>query len=175
MLISLLFGNSWSILILCKYPEYQQKIRDEIIANAGESGFPKPDQLAKMTLLNNCLQETLRVKSPVPFLSFSNCKELEYQGSVFPAGTQFWTLQRKMINDSVPDGAVFKPERWSDPNMTKDGTTTKKNGWRGFLGVFLGTLLTSCWFCLFSDGCVFVEFAVWRRAAHLPRKTAGAN
>lgn len=105
--------------MLCKHPEYHQKIRDEIIQVCGETALPTPDQISKLKITGYFLQETLRVHGPAPFNSAENVAPFEIRpGVTVEPGTVLFILSKTIMNKIVPDAAVFKPERWEDPKMT---------------------------------------------------------
>lgn len=117
---SILLG--WSIFLLCKYPEYHKKIRDEVLNVVGESAIPSVEQLSKLTMTTHFLQEALRLHGPAPVNGFEALEPYEINGHVFPAGTRFLVLMRRVWNKVIPDPEVFRPERWEDVNAKSDRT-----------------------------------------------------
>ncbi|MFZ9395020.1 MAG: cytochrome P450 [Erythrobacter sp.] len=81
------------IYLLAKNPEWQEKLRQEIIAVTGGpdgSGNPRPldyDDLGKLELTELAFKEALRMIPPVPSMPRRALKSFEYGGYTIPAGT----------------------------------------------------------------------------------------
>lgn len=54
---------TWAIYAMCKHPEVQEKLRDEI--NEVPSDSPTFDEVSGLRYLDAVVRETLRVHSPV--------------------------------------------------------------------------------------------------------------
>lgn len=80
------------IYLLAKHPEWQEKLRQEIIAVTGgpdASGNPRPlsyDDLGKLELTEMAFKEALRMIPPVPSMPRRALKSFEYGGYTIPAG-----------------------------------------------------------------------------------------
>jgi cytochrome P450 len=109
---------AWSLFQLTQNPEYHQKIRKEVVDTIGESALPTPDQIAKLKVTNNFLQETLRVRDPTPFIGARCVEDFEFNGMKFPMHTSFFFTKRRIMSSGLPDAEKFRPDRWDDPEMT---------------------------------------------------------
>ncbi|XP_037932059.1 probable cytochrome P450 309a2 [Teleopsis dalmanni] len=57
------------LFYLAKHPEVQEKLRSEINDNLAEDGFINFDTLLNLPYLEQCLQETIRIITPIPVYS----------------------------------------------------------------------------------------------------------
>lgn len=100
------------IYLLAKNPEWQEKLRQEIVAVTGgpdARGNPRPlvyDDLGKLELTEMAFKEALRFIPPVPSLPRRALKEFEYGGFRIPAGTPVEINVHLVHHD---------PEHWPDP------------------------------------------------------------
>ena len=82
------------IYLLAKNPEWQDKLRQEIVAITGGldgDGKPRPlsyDDLGKLDLTEMAFKEALRMIPPVPSMPRRALKDFEFGGYTIPAGTQ---------------------------------------------------------------------------------------
>ncbi len=104
------------IYYLATHPEWQEKLREEIVAVTGGpdgDGLPRPldyDDLGKLELTELAFKEALRMVPPVPSMPRRALREFEFGGYRIPAGAHvginiYWTH--------------FSDEYWDDP-MTFD-------------------------------------------------------
>ncbi len=118
----------WAIYSLCKNPEKQQKLRDEV-----RSKLPSLDDEVTAAQIDSCeylhavCLEVLRLWSPVTLtLRVADC-DTSINGQFVPKGTTI-ILAPFAINTSTalwgPDALEFKPERWLDA----DGKANNKGG-----------------------------------------------
>lgn len=118
----------WAIYLLCKYPESQQKLRDEV-----RSKLPSPDSDITAADVDAChylhavCTETLRLWSPVSLTLRVAACDTSINGQFVPKGTVI-ILSPWGVNTSThlwgPDAREFKPERWLDA----DGKANNKGG-----------------------------------------------
>ncbi len=79
---------------LARYPEWQEKLRQEIVAVTGgpdAQGKARPldyDDLGKLELLEMAFKETLRLMPPVPSMPRRALRAFEFGGYKIPAGTR---------------------------------------------------------------------------------------
>ena len=80
------------IYLLAKNPDWQDKLRDEVISVTGgldASGRPRPlsyDDMANLQLTEMAFKEALRIIPPVPSMPRRALHEFEYGGYRIPAG-----------------------------------------------------------------------------------------
>ncbi|EAQ28938.1 putative cytochrome P450 [Erythrobacter sp. NAP1] len=100
------------IYYLAINPEWQEKLREEIVAVTGGpdgDGNPRPldyDDLGKLELTDMAFKEALRMMPPVPSMPRRALKSFEFGGYRIPAGTHvginiYWTH--------------YSDEYWDDP------------------------------------------------------------
>ncbi|ANY18686.1 Putative cytochrome P450 120 [Tsuneonella dongtanensis] len=82
------------VWLLAKNPEWQERLRQEILAVTGgpdASGTPRGaayDDLGKLELVEMAFKEALRLIPPVPSLPRRALRSFEYKGFRIPAGTE---------------------------------------------------------------------------------------
>ena len=120
---------TWAIYLMCKHPETQSRLRDEITAAIGgpttitdpESTSNAPD-ISTLPYLSAFTAEVLRLYPPVPVTSRIASVSTTICGHPIPKGTYIilcpWAVN---VLPSLwgPDAAEFKPERW----LAARGTT----------------------------------------------------
>ena len=100
------------IYLLAKNPEWQDKLRQEIVAVTGgldADGKPRPldyDDIGKLELTEMAFKEALRFIPPVPSLPRRALKSFEYGGYRIPAGT--------MVGINI-HYVHHSPEYWDEP------------------------------------------------------------
>ncbi|WFL78306.1 cytochrome P450 [Altererythrobacter arenosus] len=100
------------IYLLAKHPEWQEKLRQEIVAVTGgpdASGHPRPldyDDLGKLDLTEMAFKEALRIVPPVPSTPRRALKSFEYGGYTIPAGASVGISAHMVHHD---------PEHWAEP------------------------------------------------------------
>lgn len=109
----------WSIYALCKYPEVQERLRQEIRNDASTPvTAPVIDSLPYLTAFIN---EVLRYWPPVPVVSRQAVRDVVIAGHPIPKGTVI-NLAAEVTNRDPnlwgPDADEFKVERWLTPNGT---------------------------------------------------------
>ncbi|KAJ8766214.1 hypothetical protein K2173_021731 [Erythroxylum novogranatense] len=110
----------WTMAELMKNPDHMKKVEEEI---ARENGV-KESHLPHLTYLQACVNETLRLHPPAPFLlphrAVNTC---EVMGYTIPKNSQVlvnaWAIGRDPGNWEEPH--IFKPERFLDSNMDFKG------------------------------------------------------
>nr|WP_298931203.1 cytochrome P450 [uncultured Erythrobacter sp.] len=97
---------------LAKNPEWQEKLREEIMAVTGGpdgSGEPRPleyDDMSKLDLTEMAFKETLRIVPPVPSMPRRALRDFEYGGYKIPAG--------QMVGINI-HWTHFSEEYWDNP------------------------------------------------------------
>lgn len=130
----------WAIYALCKNPEYQTRLREEIRANLppiDDASTPVTDKvLERLPFLHAVCNELLRVHSPVPLTLREAANDTFILGQPVPKGTKI-ILAAWGVNLSTelwgPDAAEFKPERWMGPGRTNTGGAESNYAFMTFL------------------------------------------
>lgn len=131
---------TWAMWFLCKYPEIQNRLREEVRSNlpsiGDESATVTSEQLDKMPYLHAVCNETLRVYAPVPGTVRVAAHDTTILGQRVPAGTTI-LLSAWAVNTSKAlwgdDAAKFKPERWLGSGKTNTGGATSNYAFLTFL------------------------------------------
>lgn len=108
----------WALYLLCKHPEIQQKLRDEV-----RSKLPPPDQEVTAAEVDSCsylhavCTEVLRLWAPVGLTLRIAAHDTSINGQFVPKDTTI-ILAPWAVNTSThlwgADALDFKPERWLD-------------------------------------------------------------
>lgn len=118
----------WAILSLCRNPDYQSRLREEVRAQ-----LPSPDStdtpvtsevLDKLHFLHAVCNEVLRLHSPVPITLREAANDTFIQGQYVPAGTKIVVAPLAVNNSAAqwgPDAATFNPDRWMGPGRANSG------------------------------------------------------
>jgi cytochrome P450 len=99
---------------LARYPEWQERIRDESRA-LNKEALEYAD-LPEMKSAGLVMKEALRLCAPVPSLPRKTVKDVEYNGYFIPKGSMINVLPyvSHYMEDYWPDPYRFDPERFSD-------------------------------------------------------------
>jgi len=104
---------------LAQHPEWQDKLRAEIMALTG--GAPRAigyDELGKLELTEMAFKEALRLIPPVPSLPRRALREFTFQGYRIPAGTGVGISPASvhLMEEHWPDPRRFDPLRFTPEN-----------------------------------------------------------
>ncbi|TDD85036.1 cytochrome P450 [Actinomadura rubrisoli] len=101
---------------LAKYPEWQERLREESLAPAARRGGPGLDyaDLDALTGIDMVMKESLRMVAPVPALPRKVVKDTSILGFHIPEGTTVVvpTLTNHHMAEWWPDPERFDPERF---------------------------------------------------------------
>jgi cytochrome P450 len=119
---------SWAVYCLCKHPDVQTRLRDELRSELGsalkEGGQISSAEIDRLPYLNAVLQETMRIFPPVPLTLREAATDTTIQGAFIPAGTTI-VICPWAVNTSThlwgPDAHEFNPERWLHPGTSNTG------------------------------------------------------
>ncbi|XP_063283848.1 cytochrome P450 4B1-like [Pelobates fuscus] len=114
-------GISWILYCMAKYPEHQQKCREEIREVLGDRDTVEWEDLGKLTYTNLCIKESLRLYPPVPGVARQLAQPITFHdGRSLPKGTvvllSFYAMNRSSRLWRDPE--VFDPLRFSPENTT---------------------------------------------------------
>ncbi|XP_069498349.1 cytochrome P450 4B1-like [Ambystoma mexicanum] len=114
-------GISWILYCMAKYPEHQEKCREELQGILGDCRTMEWDEIGQIPYTTMCIKECLRLYPPVPRVARQLSKPITFiDGRTLPEGiivsTSIYAVHR---NPSVwPDPEVFDPLRFSPENSS---------------------------------------------------------
>lgn len=115
---------AWAVYLLCKHPESQTRLRQEIRAELDLNGQISSTVIDRLPYLNAVLNETMRIFPPVPLTLRETAHDTTIQGHFIPAGTTV-VICPWAVNTSThlwgPDARSFNPERWLGAGRANTG------------------------------------------------------
>ncbi|XP_059276088.1 probable (S)-N-methylcoclaurine 3'-hydroxylase isozyme 2 [Lycium ferocissimum] len=114
----------WAMAELMKNVESMKKVQDELKIELGESDYPKESQLLRLSYVQACVNETLRLHPPAPLLlphrAIKTCQVMSY---TIPKDTQIfvnvWAIARDPSIWEEPE--MFRPQRFLSFDMDFKG------------------------------------------------------
>eukprot|EP00262_Sarcandra_glabra_P016715 TRINITY_DN553_c0_g1_i1.p1 TRINITY_DN553_c0_g1~~TRINITY_DN553_c0_g1_i1.p1 ORF type:complete len:520 (+),score=69.39 TRINITY_DN553_c0_g1_i1:26-1585(+) len=106
---------SWSLMLLASHPEWQNRVRDEVL-EVCSGRLPDFDALRKMKMLTMVIQETLRLYPPVSFISREAFRDMKFGDIHIPKGLTLWVPIPMLHRDLEiwgPDAGKFNPDRFT--------------------------------------------------------------
>ena len=100
-------GISWTLYCLAKYPEHQEKIRDEVRNVLMGREWLEYDDLKELKYTHWCIKEAMRLYPPVLEIHRQLSKDTELNGIVIPKGTR--------VTVNMPS-LHHHPDIWENPN-----------------------------------------------------------
>lgn len=122
----------WTIYALCKHPDVQTRLREEIRASLPSVSSGSLEGISAATFdslpyLNAVCNEVLRFHPSVPATVRSATRDTTIADHYIPKGT-FLMIAPQVINHCEefwgPDAAVFNPDRWLDADPTPKSATS---------------------------------------------------
>ncbi|XP_054260621.1 cytochrome P450 4g15-like [Macrosteles quadrilineatus] len=109
---------SYCLMALAQHPEYQEKAYNEIMSVVGPDDDVTTDHAKQLTYLTQCIKETLRRFTLVPYLLRRASEDLKLSDCTVPAGhTVIMSIYGIHMNPKLyPDPTRFDPERFSPEN-----------------------------------------------------------
>ena len=111
---------TWTLYILSRAPEWQERVRAEIRAVA-KSGRIGPLTISKLPLTSRVLKESMRLYPPVPVITRVSTEDVELGGKHLPKPTliviPMYAVHRHRSLWTDPDR--FDPDRFLPENETK--------------------------------------------------------
>nr|XP_022344971.1 cytochrome P450 4A25-like [Crassostrea virginica] len=106
----------WAIYSLGKYPEFQEKVHQELVGVLGERQNLQWEDLNRLRYMSMFLREVMRMHSPVPAVARYLTKPLSIEGLEIPKdfGVDIIIHAVNHHPDIWPDHQEFKPERFED-------------------------------------------------------------
>lgn len=108
----------WALYALAKYPEMQEKVREEIKCRLDGDMTLKHDNLSELPYTTCFIKETMRMYSPVPAVNRQLVEPLIVDGRTFPVGTVI-EIHPYLVHhhpDVWADHMEFRPERFTPEN-----------------------------------------------------------
>ncbi len=105
------------VSMLAAHPQWQQKLRDEVMALGLKPGEPMPfEKLEDMPLTEMAFKEAMRMKPPVPSIPRRAMRDFTFKGFDIPAGTLVGMnpLFTHHMKEHWTDPEAFDPLRFSD-------------------------------------------------------------
>ncbi|KAH5466538.1 hypothetical protein HBI22_180030 [Parastagonospora nodorum] len=115
---------SWAVYLLCKHPDTQTKLREEIRSQLDLNGEINSTEIDRLPYLNAVLNETMRIFPPVPLTLRETAHDTTIQGHFIPAATTI-VICPWAVNTSErlwgSDAKEFSPERWLGAGRANTG------------------------------------------------------
>jgi len=113
---------AWMMLELVQKPELYERARSEVFRAYGVDGPVTYQSLRELPVVEGCVKETLRLHPPLFMLLRVAMKDFEYDGYVFPKGTNL--IVSPTVTHRIPE--LFKdPDRF-DPDRYGPGREEDK-------------------------------------------------
>ncbi|EEP76268.1 predicted protein [Uncinocarpus reesii 1704] len=131
----------YAIHLLCKHPEMQTRLRDEIHSNIPSPNGTLPTtvsatQIDSLPYLNAVCNETLRYYPPAPFTVRQAARDTTVLNTFIPKGTRISIGILAMNRHPElwgPDAETFNPDRWMGPGKGNTGGASSNYGHLTFL------------------------------------------
>jgi cytochrome P450 len=111
---------AWSLYLLARAPEIQDRARAEVMSVLGERR-PEFQDMKRLGLVRNIFREALRLYPPVPFMTRDLAQAETMRGHRLKRNTILyispWILHRSDVHWQDPDG--FDPDRFDRPETTE--------------------------------------------------------
>ncbi|BFG21444.1 hypothetical protein CerSpe_077180 [Prunus speciosa] len=107
---------SWSLMLLAANPEWQARVRDEVLGICGD-GIPDADMLRSMKTLNMVIQETLRLYPPAVFVIRQALEDIKLKNILLPKGMNIQIpipILQRLPDLWGPDALDFNPKRFEN-------------------------------------------------------------
>ena len=109
------------VWLLARHPEWQERLRAEIVAVTGGAGSVRYEDLGKLELTEMAFKEALRMIPPVPSTPRRALREFEFGGYRIPAGTHVGINAQYVhhMEEYWPEPERFDPLRFT-PDKVKE-------------------------------------------------------
>jgi len=105
------------VYLLCKHPEWQDKLRGEMHGLGLPPGAPLPyERLDELELLEMAFKEAMRINPPVPGIPRAAVRDFQFKGYDIPAGARV-AVNILLVHRSPelwPEPLKFDPLRFTD-------------------------------------------------------------
>jgi len=116
---------AWTLHLLARYPEVQEKARQEALRLVGESGVPAAHHLSEASYISMVINESLRLYPPVHTIPTRySCADTELDGYLIPKGSMI----------SLGISAICRhPDTWTNPDLFNPDRFKSKHSGFDFL------------------------------------------
>ncbi|KAM1140282.1 hypothetical protein ACFX19_041066 [Malus domestica] len=107
---------SWSLMLLAAHPEWQARVRAEVLEIC-RGTIPDADMLRSMKTLNMVIQETLRLYPPAVFVIRQALEDIKLKDIIVPKGMNIQIpipILQQLPDLWGPDALDFNPERFKN-------------------------------------------------------------
>ncbi|CAL0299172.1 unnamed protein product [Lupinus luteus] len=110
---------SWTLLMLALHPDWQERVRAEIVETFGNTlphSVNDMGKLQKLKVLTMVIQETLRLYGPAVTVAREVFADMKLGELILPKGINIWVFLPALHRDPNnwgPDAWEFKPERFA--------------------------------------------------------------
>lgn len=131
----------WSVYVLCKHPDVQNRLREEIRSNLPRISLDNPEPITAADLdslpyLHAFCNEVHRFHPSVPLTFRTTTQPTTLAGTSLPKGIQL-AISPEVINHHPdlwgPDADKFNPERWLGPGRANTGGASNNYALMTFL------------------------------------------
>ncbi|TKR87436.1 hypothetical protein L596_011834 [Steinernema carpocapsae] len=116
-------GMGYAIWFLAQCPEYQQKVHAELDEVFGDSErLATPEDLKKLSYLEQCIKEALRLVPSVPIFARVLTEDFIYKDITIPTGVTVIAAPVTIHRDPKnwgDDPETFNPDHFTQENMSK--------------------------------------------------------
>ncbi|KAI4328684.1 hypothetical protein L6164_021019 [Bauhinia variegata] len=118
---SVSIAATWTMMLLASHPQWQQRVRSEILDTYGNimspNCFHDMGKFRNLKTLTMVIQESLRLYSPAVAASREALGEIKLREFVVPKGINIWLFIPELHRDAEiwgPDANEFNPERFAN-------------------------------------------------------------
>ncbi|KAF2939422.1 hypothetical protein DAI22_03g193000 [Oryza sativa Japonica Group] len=108
---------TWTVFLLSVYPEWQERLRNEVLRECGTDQCPDANSLGKLKEMTMVLLETLRLYNPALFIQRKPTADITVGSLAIPAGVAVYIPVPIMHRDREVwghDAGEFNPLRFRD-------------------------------------------------------------
>ncbi|KAF0911984.1 hypothetical protein E2562_012795 [Oryza meyeriana var. granulata] len=108
---------TWTVFLLSVYPEWQERLRNEVFRECGRDQYPDANSLSKLKEITMVLLETLRLYNPAVFIQRKPITDIKVGSLKIPAGLAVYIPVPIMHRDKQIWGAdadEFNPLRFQN-------------------------------------------------------------
>jgi cytochrome P450 len=113
----------WTLYLLHVNRPAWQDLVSEIDGSLGDDPMPSTfDATRNLDVVDQCLKESMRLRTVAPLLFLENNRETELDGIALPKGTPVMCVMRSGSVDAetAPDATEFRPARWWRRDSTRE-------------------------------------------------------
>ncbi|KAK6921871.1 Cytochrome P450 [Dillenia turbinata] len=107
---------SWTMLLLAMYPDWQEKVRKEVLELFGEQD-PTAEGIARLNIMSMIINESLRLYPPIASIQRRVKRGTTVKNITFPADMDIFVQPLSVHSNPQAwgeDAHLFKPERFAE-------------------------------------------------------------